>query len=279
MMAERRVVVLREIEGSSGGPRCGPHCSSISGVPRPTRCWCWSRAPTRRAEDKEIAKAARQRGLRPAAGGARAQVARPPGEELGVELPDDAARHLVRAVGGELGTLGGRAAEARRAPRRRAADGRRSRRAGRRAARGDDLRLARRGTGGPARDRRSGCSVSCWISRATRGVKLVTLLGTTLDRRRHRPRRIRPALRGRGAGGGDVRDVLRRNRMYGLLSWGEEKTRWSAGRRPGRRAGSRRRSAPPSTADRALKSTSITDERGILADMVLRMATSRRAAA
>ena len=74
-------------------------------------------------------------------------------------------------------------------------------------------------------------------------------------------------------------NAIRRNRVYGLLSWGEEKTRWLrwAPAWPAGRVAEALRSIL--TADRALKFTSISDERGILTDMVLRMATSRRAAA
>ena len=63
------------------------------------------------------------------------------------------------------------------------------------------------------------------------------------------------------------------------MNWGEEKDRWLRWA-PGwadERVAEALRSIL--TADRALKDTTISDERGILTDMVLRMATSRRAAA
>jgi hypothetical protein len=76
-----------------------------------------------------------------------------------------------------------------------------------------------------------------------------------------------------------VYQAIRRNGVRGLLAWGEEKSRWL-------------RWAPSWTAsrvadalrailaaDRALKGITISDERGIVTDLVLRMATTRRAAA
>ncbi len=110
------------------------------------------------------------------------------------------------------------------------------------------------------------------------GVKLVTMLGTTLIgvgiARSHYDRR----LRGRSLDEA-IFGVIRRNRVYGLLSWGEEKGRWLrwAPSWPATRVADALRSILE--ADRALKGTTISDERGILTDVVLRMATSGRAAA
>ena len=64
-----------------------------------------------------------------------------------------------------------------------------------------------------------------------------------------------------------------------MVNWAEEKGRWIrwAPGWPAERVADALRSVL--AADRALKGTTISDERGILTDMVLRMATSRRAAA
>ena len=67
--------------------------------------------------------------------------------------------------------------------------------------------------------------------------------------------------------------------MFGLLSWSEEKSRWIrwAPRWPAERVTGALRAVL--AADTALKGTTISDERGILSDLVLRMATSAKAAA
>jgi hypothetical protein len=67
--------------------------------------------------------------------------------------------------------------------------------------------------------------------------------------------------------------------VFGLLNWGEEKGRWLrwAPDWPAERVAEALRSIL--AADRALKDTTISDQRGILTDMVLRLATSSRAAA
>jgi hypothetical protein len=110
------------------------------------------------------------------------------------------------------------------------------------------------------------------------GVKLATLLGTTLvgvgTARAHYDR----GLRNRALDDA-VFEAIRRSRVYGLLSWGEEKSRWVrwAQRWPAERV----REALRATldADRALKSTTISDERGILATLVLRLGTVKKEAA
>jgi hypothetical protein len=110
------------------------------------------------------------------------------------------------------------------------------------------------------------------------GVKLVTLLGTTLlgigIARAHSDR----GLKGRALDDA-VFETLRRNRVYGLLSWGEEKGRWVrwSGNWPAERVAEALRAARD--ADKALKETTISDERGILTDLLLRIAAPKKVAA
>jgi hypothetical protein len=109
-------------------------------------------------------------------------------------------------------------------------------------------------------------------------VKLVTFAGTTLIgigiARSHMDRK----LRGRALEDA-VFESIRRNRVFGLLPWNEEKGRWVrwASSWPAARVRAGLRAALD--ADRALKGTTISNERGILTDMVLRMATVKREAA
>ena len=96
-------------------------------------------------------------------------------------------------------------------------------------------------------------------------VKLVTLLGTTLVgvglARSHYDRGVR---------GGSLerlrlRDRLRQLRLFGLPDWKEESARWARlGRPPGPLPRVRAALRAARDADEALKSTTISDERGIL---------------
>ncbi len=110
------------------------------------------------------------------------------------------------------------------------------------------------------------------------GVKLVTLAGTTLIGIGIARGFVDRGTRGRALDEA-VFETIRRNRVYGLLPWSEEKARWirwaSAWSAQRVRAGLR----AILDADRALKMTSISDERGILSDMVLKMAPARLEAA
>lgn len=110
------------------------------------------------------------------------------------------------------------------------------------------------------------------------GVKLAGLLGTTLVgvglARSYTDR----DQRGRALDDAVFR-AIQRCRVFGLLSWSEEKSRWIrwAPTWPAKRVTGALRAVL--AADTALKGTTISDERGILTDLVLRMATSAKAAA
>ena len=110
------------------------------------------------------------------------------------------------------------------------------------------------------------------------GVKLVTLLGTTLVGVGVARSQYDRGQRGRALDDA-VFEAIRRSRVYGLLSWGEEKARWVrwAARWPAERL--RRSLRATLEADRALKGTTISDERGILATLVLRLGTVKKEAA
>ncbi len=188
---------------------------------------------------------------------------------LGVQLEDEAAGHLIRAVGGNLGALAAELQKLAALP-------------------ADQPLTAERV--GELVGVRHGETVFDWrdavfddqparaVSLLGRlldqpggsGVKLVTLLGTTLVglgiARSHYDR----GLRGRALDDA-VYETIRRVRVFGLLGWTEEKTRWVrwAARWPAQRVREALRAARD--ADKALKGISISDERGILGDLVLRM--------
>jgi DNA polymerase III delta subunit len=109
-------------------------------------------------------------------------------------------------------------------------------------------------------------------------VKMVTLLGTSLLgiglARGHYDRRTR---------GGPLAGLLfariRELRLYGLPDWKEESSRWArwAEAWPSPRIRAALQAARD--ADQALKSTTVSDERGILVDLVLRLTVEHQVAA
>jgi DNA polymerase-3 subunit delta len=277
MMAERRVVVLREVEALKRKPKARSALLEYLGRPAPDTVLVLIQGANEETEDKEIAKAAVSVACEPLPEDRVLKWLDRRAKGLGVELPDDAARHLVRAVGGELASLAAELDKIAALPA------------------GEPLTVERIGELVGVRhgetifdwrdavlEDRTGPAVRLLgpllDQPGNSGVKLVTMLGTTLIgvgiARSHYDRRLRGKALDEAVFG-----VIRRNRVYGLLNWGEEKGRWLrwAPTWPAARVAEALRSIL--AADRALKDTTISDDRGILTDMVLRMATSARVAA
>lgn len=277
MMAERRVVVLREVEALKRKPKVRAALLQYLGRPAPDTVLVLIQGANEETEDKEIAKAAVAVACEPLPENRVLKWLDRRAKGLGVELPDDAARHLVRAVGGELASLAAELDKLAALPA------------------GEPLTVERVGELVGVRhgetifdwrdavlEDRAGPAVRLLgpllDQPGSSGVKLVTMLGTTLIgvgiARSYYDRRLRGKALDEAVFG-----VIKRNRVFGLLNWSEEKGRWLrwAPGWPAERVADALRSIL--TADRALKGTTISDERGILTDMVLRMATSRRAAA
>jgi DNA polymerase-3 subunit delta len=277
MMADRRVVVLRDVEAVKRKPRLRTALLRYLERPAPETVLVLVQGSGEDSEDRDLARAAVTVSADPLpADRVRKWLQRRAGT-LGVALEEAAAKHLLEAVGGELAPL---AAELE--------------------------KLAALGGGAPLTAEqvgdvvgvRHGQTVFDWRDAVMEdrtgpavsllgplldqpgasGVKLVTLVGTTLlgvgIARSHYDRK----LRGRALEDA-VFEAIRRNRIFGLLSWGEEKARWVrwAPHWPAPRLREAVRSAL--AADRALKGTTISDERAILTDLVLRLATARREAA
>jgi DNA polymerase-3 subunit delta len=110
------------------------------------------------------------------------------------------------------------------------------------------------------------------------GVRLLAVLGTTLVGLGA----IRAAY-DRNVRGSRLEDAAfqlqRRVRVYGLLSWGEEARRWARWAPAWSPARIRTALRAAVAADTALKSTTISDERGVLTDLVLRTGTPATEAA
>ena len=269
MMAERRVVVLRDVEGLKRKPKVRAALLAYLARPAPETVLILVQGSGEESEDKELARLAV----------AVVCDALPPervrkwlqrrAEGLGVALEADAADHLVRAVGSELGLLQAELQKLSALPpdqpitaevvgrivgvrhgetvfdwRDAVFDGRT----------GDAVRVLARLLDQPG----------------SSAVKLVTMTGTTLVgvgiARSHYDRR----LRGRALDDA-VFETIRRNRVFGLLAWTEEKARWVrwAAHWPPARISAGLKAVL--AADVALKGTTISDEVGILTDMVLRM--------
>lgn len=110
------------------------------------------------------------------------------------------------------------------------------------------------------------------------GVRMVSMIGTTLVgvglARSHYDRGTRQRALQQ-----ELFATLRRLRPFGLPQWGAETARWSrwAERWPGERVD--QAVADTLAADRLLKATRISDERGVLTDLVLRLSARVKEAA
>ena len=277
MMAEHRVVVLRDVEGLKRKPKVRAALLAYLARPAAETVLLLVQGSGEESEDKELGRLA----VGVACDALPPERARKwlqhRADGLGLTLEGEAADHLIRAVGSELGQLQSELQKLAALPpdepitaevvgrivgvrhgetvfdwRDALFDGRS----------GDALRLLPRLLDQPG----------------SSAVKLVTMTGTTLVgvgiARSHYDRRLRNR-----ALEDAVFETIRRNRVFGLLSWTEEKSRWvrwAAGWTPARIATGLRATL---TADLAIKGTTISDEVGILSDMVLRMAPAKREAA
>ncbi len=277
MMADRRVVVLRDLEAIKRKPKVRMALLRYLERPAPETVLVLVQGSGEDGEDKDMARMAVAVSADPLPADRVRKWLHRRASALGVTLEEAAAKHLIEAVGGELAAL---AAELEKL-----------------AALPADAPLTPEQVGDvvgvrhgetvfdwrdAVMDDRTGPAVAL-LGRlldqpGVSGVKLITLLGTTLVgvgiARSHYDRR----LRGRALDDA-VFEVIRRHRVFGLLSWGEEKARWVrwASRWPAARLGEALRATL--AADRALKGTTISDERGILTDLILRLATPRSEAA
>ena len=277
MMAERRVVVLRDIEALKRKPKVRAALLAYLAHPAPETLLVLVQGSGEDAEDKELARLATSVECDALPPERVLRWLQRRAEGLGVRLEPEAAEHLRHAVGSGLGLLQAELRKLASLPPETALtaevvgrivgvrhgetvfDWRDALFDGRSA---DALRLLPRLLDQPG----------------SSAVKLVTMTGTTLVgvgiARSHYERRLRNR-----ALDDAVFDTIRRNRVFGLLGWSEEKSRWvrwAAAWTPARVAGGLRAAL---AADIALKGTTISDEVGILSDMVLRMAPAKREAA
>ena len=271
MLAERRVVLLRDIEGWKRKTKGRSEFLKYLERPSPETVVIMVQGSAEPGEDKELAASAYAvRFDQLPADRARKWLLHRAGK-LGVTLDPAAAEHLVLSVGADLGALASELGKLASLP-----DGEpiTIERIG-------DLVGVRQGeTLWDWRDavlddqpgRAASLLTSVLAQPGVSGVKLVTTLGTALVglgiARAHYDR----GLRGSSLEGAVFKSLLN-SRALGLLGYKEEARRWShwVPRWPAARLRAALRAAGET--DEALKSTTISDERGLMTDLVLRLGT------
>ncbi len=277
MMAERRVVVLREVEGWKRKPKARAAFLRYLERPAVETVVILVQGAAEEAEDKDLVRGAYAVACEPLpAERARRWLLRRAGS-LGVALEDAAAEHLLLATGNDLGTV---AAELQKLAALPAGAPLTAEQVGELVGvrHGETIVDWRDAVLDGAAGRAAAMLGPLLDQPGVSGVKLITLLGTTLAgvglARSHYDRRVRGASLERL-----MFDRLRQLRLFGLPDWKQESTSWArwAAAWPSGRVRHALRAARD--ADRALKNTTISDERGILTDLVLRLTVARAEAA
>lgn len=269
MLADRRVVLLREVEAWKRKTKGRTEFLRYLERPSPATLVILLQSSGEETEDKELSQhsyTVRFEAFSPSQ--AVKWVLRQAGR-LGLALEPAAAEHLVRAVGADLGAL--------------------TSELGKLASLPADLPITLEQVGRLVGVRhgetlldwrsaiiedQSGRAVSLLPTVLAQpgmsGVKLVTALGTSLIGLAITRSFYDKGLRGHGLADAVFKALLR-NRPGGLLGYKEEIARWTAV--VARWSSARLRSALKAAleADQALKNTSISDERGVLTDLVLRL--------
>jgi DNA polymerase-3 subunit delta len=269
MMAERRVVLFREVEAWKRKTKGRIEFLRYLKHPTPDTVVILVQGSADENEDKELSHAAYAVRLDPLPSERACKWVLHRAGILGLDLSPDAAEHLVRSVGADLGALGSELAKLASLPSE------------------EPLTLERVGElvgvrhGETQWDWRAavledqpGRGVALLPAILAQpgmsGVKLVSLLGTALI-----GLGVARGLYDKGNRGRALDDAvfkaLLRNRPTGLLAYKEEASLWSrlAVRWPGVRVRAALRAALE--ADQALKNTTISNELGVLTDLVLRI--------
>jgi DNA polymerase III subunit delta len=269
MMAERRVVVLRDVEGWKRKTKGRAEFLRYLERPSAETVVVLVQGAGEDTEDKELARRSYTVRFDPLSPDrAEKWVLRRAGQ-LGLALEPEAARHLVRSVDAHLGTLDSELAKLASLPSGRAITTEQL---------GELVGVRHGETLWDWRDavlddqpgRAVKLAPAVLAQPGVSGVKLVSQLGTALV-----GLGIARAGYDKGARGRALEDlifkVLLRNRPFGLLGYKEEASRWArwAPQWPESRIRAALRAA--GEADLALKSTTISDERGIVVDLVLRL--------
>jgi DNA polymerase III subunit delta len=269
MLAERRVVLLRDIEGWKRKTKGRAEFLRYLQRPSAETVVIMVQGSGEEAEDRELAAGAYAVRFDPLPPERARKWLSHQAAKLGLTLEPDAAEHLMRSVGSDLSALTSELAKLASLP---AGEPLTAERVG-------DLVGVRHGEtlwdwreavlDGQA-GRAASLLPSILAQPGVSGVKLLTTLGTALVglgiARAHYDR----GLRGRSLEAAVLKSLLSA-RPFGLLGYKEEASRWGswAPRWPSQRISAALRAARDT--DQALKDTTISDDRGLLTDLVLRI--------
>ena len=269
MMADRRVVVIRDVEQWKRKTKARNAFLAYLERPSPDTVVVLVQGAAEDTEDKELARRAVSVHFGPPTATEAAKWLERKAAASGIRFAPGASEHLIKCTGGDLGAI---RLELEKLS----------------ALAGDEPITAEQV--GDLVGIRHGETLFDWrdatmvgdAGRAVQllgrvldqpgmsGVKLVSLLGTTLVGLGV----VRAALDARSRGGALDRvafDALRAARPFGLLPWKDETLRWAhwAPKWPEPRLRDALRAALET--DRSLKSTTLSDERALLADLVMRL--------
>jgi DNA polymerase III subunit delta len=275
MMAERRVVVLRDVEGWKRKTRGRAEFLRYLERPSPETVVVLVQGSGEDTEDKELARGAYTVRFDPLSPDRAEKWVLRRAAQLGLALEPEAARHLVRSVNADLGTLESELAKLASLP---SGEILTPERLGELVGvrHGETLWDWRDAVLGDEPGRAVKLVPSILAQPGVSGVKLVSQLGTALV-----GIGIARAGYDKGARGRALEDAifktLLRNRPFGLLGYKDEASRWArwAPRWPGARVRFALKAA--CEADLALKSTTISDERAIVVELVLRIGLEKTA--
>ncbi len=274
MMADRRVVLIRDIEAWKRKPKVRTALLEYLQSAAPETVLILVQGAGEESEDAELVKRTFATKFDPLPPDRALKWLLRRAEGLEIALDQAGAEHLLRCVGGDLGAL---AAELQKLAALPPGEALTAERVG-------DLVGVRHGeTLFDWRDailddkpaRAVALLPSILSQPGVSGVKLVTMLGTTLVGVGIARHHYDKGTRGRSLDDAVFKTLLR-NRVFGLLSYKEEAPRWARWATtwtPKRvRAGLR----AALDADRALKSTTISNEDAILTDLIMRLTVPYR---
>lgn len=269
MMADRRVVLIRDIESWKRKTKVRTAMLKYLERPAPETLLILVQGSGEDAVDAELAKRAYTVEFDPLPPDRALKWLLRRAEGLEIALDEGGAEHLLRCVGGDLGAL---AAELQKLAALPPGELLTPERVGELVGvrHGETIFDWRDAVMGDQPAQAVALLPSILSQPGISGVKLAAILGTTLVgvgiARAHYDR----GTRGRSLDDAVFKTLLR-NRVFGLLSYKEEAPRWTrwAATWPSTRISIGLRATLG--ADRALKSTTISDEQGILADLVMQL--------
>ncbi|HEY9016666.1 MAG TPA: DNA polymerase III subunit delta, partial [Gemmatimonadales bacterium] len=274
MMAERRVVVLREVEAWKRKTRARAEFLRYLERPSSDTVVILVQGSAEESEDKELSRGAHVVRCDPLSPEKAMSWVVREAQQLGIDLEPAAAQHLVHSVGADLAALRSELAKLSSLPRDAAVTADQvGELVGIR--RGETLWDWRASVLEDQTARAVTLLPAILAQPGTSGVKLVTALGTALL-----GLALTRSLYDKGARGRALEEAvvsaLFRSRPNGLLGFRDEAAQWAriAPAWPESRVRAALRAAL--AADEALKTTTISDEQGVLTDLVLQLGASQK---